>query len=106
MAKSASSKKSKSSDNSKTSSPSKELLQEYINDISERTLLADESKLHSVIALNQILSQSSMVELMDDGMKDQLRDIWSRIKSAGIQLVDPPLLFGLPEDFKQEDNSY
>jgi hypothetical protein len=101
MAKSNSSKKNKTSDN-KTDVISREMLAEYISEIAEKTLLEDESKLHSVIAFNQILSDQEKISLLDEEMKDQLKDIWSRIKAAGIQLVDPPLLFGLPEDFSIE----
>ncbi len=104
MAKSNSPKKSKSSD-SKSNSVSKEMLVEYINDIAERTLQEDESKLHSVIAINQILSDNDKLSMLDEEMKEQLRDIWSRIKGAGIQLVDPPVLFGLPEDFSLDDTN-
>jgi hypothetical protein len=102
MAKSNSSKKSKSTD-SKSDVISKEMLIDYINEISEKTLQKDESRLHSVIALNQILSDNEKVSMLDEEMKDQLREIWSRIRGAGIQLLDPPALFGLPEDFTASD---
>jgi hypothetical protein len=104
MAKSTPVKKAKAAD-SKAEGVSKDMLSEYINDIAEKTLNADESKLHSVIALNQIFSDHDKVSLLDEEMKEQLRDIWLRIKGAGIELVDPPLLFGLPEDFSSEDST-
>lgn len=109
MAKATTAKKSKSvdskSESGKAESGSKEMLAEYINDIAEKTLIADESKLHSVIAFNQILSDADKVALLDEEMKDQLKDIWGRIKAAGIQLVDPPLLYGLPEDFSEVEDA-
>jgi hypothetical protein len=104
MAKSTSVKKGKSVE-SKSDGVSKDMLLEYINDIAEKTINADESKLHSVIALNQIFSDHEKVSLLDEEMKGQLRDIWLRIKGAGIELVDPPLLFGLPEDFSTSEDS-
>jgi hypothetical protein len=41
-------------------------------------------------------------ELFDDELKAQMKDLWIKLKSTGIKLTDPPLLFGLPEDFGKE----
>lgn len=102
MAKAASNKKVKQND-SKSGAVTKESVAEYIQDISQKSLTPDESLIHCVIALNQILADEETSALLNEDMKAQLREIWSKLKSAGIQLVDPPALFGLPEDFSGEE---
>ena len=87
----------------KTSSATRDSLADYIQEISSRTQLPEESMIHSVIAINQILSRQETVELLDEELKSQLRETWLKLKAFGIQLQDPPLLFGLPEDFMKEE---
>ncbi len=82
---------------------SKEALHEYVQDISQKASLPDESRLHCAIAINQILSNAEYVNLLTEDSKGTLKEVWHKLKSDGIQLEDPPLLFGLPENFDQEE---
>ena len=82
---------------------SRESLNEYIQDIAQRASKPDESRLHCAIAINQILSNATNVNLMDEENKATLKEVWQKLKSEGIQLEDPPFLFGLPENFDQEE---
>jgi len=102
MARVASNKKAKPND-VKLGALTKESLAEYIQDISQKSLTPEESLIHCVISLNQILADEETSALLNEDMKSQLREIWLKLKSAGIQLVDPPALFGLPEDFSGEE---
>lgn len=49
--------------------------------------------IQSMILLDQVLRQPNTRELFDSDMKDQARDLWVKMKSTGLQLNDPPLLF-------------
>lgn len=77
----------------------KEDIQAYLDDIEEKLLESGNAYLHSLIALDEILRHPKSAQLLDSDMKTQLRDLWSKIKESGIQLDNPPLLYGLPEDF-------
>jgi hypothetical protein len=82
---------------------SRESLTEYIQDIAQKANKLDESRLHCAIAITQILSNASNVTLLDEENKSTLKEVWQKLKSEGIQLEDPPFLFGLPENFDQEE---
>lgn len=73
-------------------------LREFLDDISAKIVAASPSYLHPVIALNHLLTQPNAQALFaDEELKQQARDIWIKAKSTGLQLNDPPLLFGHPE---------
>lgn len=81
----------------------REEVQAFLDDIGEKVIASNEGYIHSVVALNQLLRLPNAEELFDDDLKAQMRDLWIKLKSLGIQLNDPPLLFGLPEDFGKEE---
>lgn len=80
-------------------SVSRQALAEYIADISAKCLTPNESLIHCTIAINQILTNAESSALLDEDLKSQLKDVWLKLKNMGIQLEDPPMLFGLPEGF-------
>ncbi len=86
-----------------TDSISKEALMEYVQDISQKANKVGESRLHCAIAINQILSNSDYVGLLNDESKNTLKEVWLKLKTDGIQLEDPPFLFGLPENFESDE---
>src|SRR5262245_46879872 len=69
-------------------------IQTFIGEISKRVLEPNTSHLHSVLAINHLLRQANMPELLDNDLRAQLKDLWIKLKSTGMQLNDPPLLFG------------
>jgi len=97
-------KKTKS-DGTLNAGAGKEALQEYVQDIAAKASTPDESLIHCVIAVNQILSDQESVAMLDEGMKTQLREIWGHFQTAGIQLTPPPILFGLPENLFVQDKA-
>lgn len=70
-------------------------VQLFVADVSKRVLEPGTSHLHSVLALNHMLRQSNMPELLDADLKEQMKDLWIKLKSTGMQLNDPPILFGV-----------
>ena len=72
-------------------------IQAFLADIAERVVDSDPAILHSVIALNHLLRQPEAKELFDDDIREQLADLWLKIKASGLHLDNPPLLFEAPE---------
>ncbi len=72
----------------------KQEVKAFLADISEQVELSQGNYLHSVLALNELIRQPNAEKVFDDGLKRQARDIWVKIKAAGAELNDPPLLFG------------
>jgi hypothetical protein len=78
-------------------------VQKYLAEIEQQVISSNEAYLHSVVALNEILRLPNASEILDEELKTQCRDIWIKLKSTGIQLNDPPILFGIPEGFGEEE---
>jgi hypothetical protein len=76
---------------------SKKDITAYLADISENLEISSNGCIHSVLALNNLLRQPNAEKLFDEASKKQAQEIWIKIKSTGLQLGDPPLLFGLPK---------
>lgn len=49
---------------------------------------------HALAAMNNIMNLSGIYKLLDKENKELARDVWQRLKQAGFQLEDPPILFG------------
>ena len=81
----------------------KKELADFLETIDERLNSTDDSYMHSILAFNHILRQPNAAELLDEPMRKSAREIWVKIKSMGIMLNDPPLLFGVLEE-KEESH--
>jgi hypothetical protein len=81
----------------------KKEIKAYIADLEEKVVNTSGAHLHSLVAINEILRSPGIDGLLDEGMKGQLRDLWIKLSSAGVQLLEPPVLFGLPEGFEEEE---
>lgn len=71
-------------------------VQEVLDEIAKRFVASGSAYMHSMLLLNHILRLPNASEIFDDGLKDQAKDLWLKVKSTGLQLTDPPLLFGMP----------
>lgn len=80
-------------------------LKVYLTEIEQRVIEGNTAYMHSLVAMNELLRRPEVPSLLDNELKTQMQDIWIKLKSTGLQLVDPPLLFGLPQGFGavQED---
>ena len=72
----------------------------FLTDLSEHVADSQGNYLHSLIALNELLSQPNAEKLFDSELKAKAKEIWIKLKSSGLELNDPPLLFGAPEGDK------
>ena len=77
----------------------KEEVMAFVKDIELKLVGGTAANLHSVVAINRIMRASNINELLDSDLKERIKDIWIKLKSTGIQLLDPPIIFGLPKDF-------
>lgn len=88
---------------------SKEEIAAFIKDIEQKISKNSEAHLHSLIALNKIMRAPNIDTVMDKKLKDKIKVLWGKLKAAGVNLADPPLIFGLPQNFstakKDEEES-
>ncbi|MFN8389768.1 MAG: hypothetical protein U0136_05715 [Bdellovibrionota bacterium] len=73
-------------------------LEAFIAEIGRKVVDKNPAYLHSMLAVNHLLRQPNLKEVLDEEMKEQLKDIWVKLKTTGITLNDPPVLFGIPEN--------
>ncbi len=84
----------------------KKEIEAFIAEIGKKIVSDKPAYMHSMLAINQLLRQPNLPKLMDDELKEQLKDIWLKlIKSTGLQLANPPILFGYPEVHVVVDDS-
>ena len=76
-----------------------------LTDIGQQLVSSSTAYTHSMVMLNNLLRNPDAVNLFDKDLKEQAKDLWLKIKSTGLQLVDPPFLFGLPADFDKDSRS-
>ncbi len=68
---------------------------DFLTDIELKLTESDTTSVHSLIALNQLLRADNAADIFQGEVKDRAKDVWMKIKSRGLDLVDPPLLFGI-----------
>lgn len=54
--------------------------------------------IYAVSAVNHALQLPDIYNLLDNDNKEIARDIWLRLKQSGLQLRNPPMLFGADEE--------
>lgn len=81
----------------------KKQVRAYIADIESKVAADQGADMASLIALNHLLTMPNAEKVLDEDLRRQLKDLWQRLKAKGVQLDDPPLLFGLPEGFGEEE---
>ena len=77
---------------------SKAQLKEFLLNVRDK--LADETAapVFAMAALNYVMNLPEIYDLLSKENKELARDIWLRLKQAGLQLKTPPLLFGSEEE--------
>jgi hypothetical protein len=108
MAASGSKKKSTKAHNASSGSSSHGALQNEITNskdlkeflLSIRDRMADEqaAAINVISVMNYVFNISNIEELLDKESKEIARDIWLRVKQAGVQLRNPGLLFDADEE--------
>ncbi len=81
----------------------KKQVKAYLADIEKKVIDREGSDMASLVAINELLNLPNSEQLLDESLKTQLKDLWIKLKSNGVQVDDPPLLFGLPDGFGEEE---
>ena len=81
----------------------KKQVKAYLADIEKKVINREGADMASLVAINDLLSLPNAEQLLDTELRTQIKDLWIKLKSGGIQVDDPPLLFGLPEGFGEEE---
>lgn len=77
----------------------KKELQGFVAEISRKVVDGNPAYLHAMLAMNHLLRQANLKDLLDADLKEQMKDIWLKLKTTGLlQLQDPPILFGIPDN--------
>ena len=94
-------KKTSKSDSAKSNATaeignSKEL-KEFLMQIRDTIAEGQASMVNASSVMNYVLNLPNIYDLLDKDCKEIARDIWLRMKQAGLQLKNPPLLFDADE---------
>ena len=77
---------------------SKADLKSFLMNVRDRMGEAIAAPIYVLSAMNFVLNQPGIYEWLDNENKEIARDIWLRLKQSGLQLRNPPLLFGSDEE--------
>jgi hypothetical protein len=69
-------------------------LKSFLISLRDRMAEKTVAPIYAVAAMNHVLNLPVVYDLLDDENKETARDIWLRIRQAGVQSVNPPILFG------------
>ncbi len=68
-------------------------LRAFLTMVHEKMKNESSAPVYSLAAMNHVLSLPKIYEFLDEENKDLAKAIWMRMKQAGLQLRNPPILF-------------
>jgi hypothetical protein len=68
-------------------------VREILDAIAHKIIESNTVYMHSMLLINKLLRLPNAREIFDADLKQLARDLWIKMKSTGLQLNDPPLLF-------------
>ena len=77
---------------------SKEELKTFLQRVKDKMEDSQAAPLYAATAMNHVLNLSNISDLLDNENRELARDVWLRIKQAGMQVRNPPILFKPEED--------
>lgn len=83
---------------------SKAELKTFLCSIRDRLFANSAPPIHALSALQYVFKLPNVYELMDKANKEVAKEIWVKLKQSGIQLKNPPILFGADETTATETN--
>ncbi|RMG39757.1 MAG: hypothetical protein D6719_12570 [Candidatus Dadabacteria bacterium] len=72
-------------------------LKAFLMDVRDKMTDGSAPPVYAVTAMNFVMNQPNIYELLDKTNKEICRDIWLRIAQAGFHLKAPPMLFSADE---------
>lgn len=76
----------------------KEELKTFLLRVKDKMDDSQAAPLYASTAMNHVLNLANILDLLDNENRELARDIWLRIKQAGMQVRNPPILFKPEED--------
>jgi len=73
-------------------------LKVFLESIRDKMTDGTAAPVYAASALNHVLNHPQIYDILDKANKELARDIWLRIKQAGLQMKNPPMLFSPEED--------
>jgi hypothetical protein len=73
-------------------------LKAFLNGLRDKMTEQAAAPIYVLTAMNHILTLEQIYEWLDNENKEIARDIWLRLRQAGLQLRNPPLLFNADEE--------
>jgi hypothetical protein len=69
-------------------------LKKFLRSVLDKMSDDQAAPVYSLALMNHLLNLPTIYSLLDNENKELARDIWLRLKASGVQLRNPPLLFG------------
>ena len=88
----------KNSSDSETPINSKASLKEFLLNVRDKLADGSAAPVYAFTALNHVMNLPDIYSLLSKENKEIARDIWLRLKQAGIQVNTPPMLFASEEE--------
>ncbi len=78
-------------------------IEEFLNEIEAKINTESDVTMHTMLAINDLLRNSKTPQSLTDATKERIKTIWNKISLTGLELNQPPLIFGTPELFVGQD---
>ncbi|MCB0336579.1 MAG: hypothetical protein KDD62_09740 [Bdellovibrionales bacterium] len=89
--------KNKDTDNLECDVTNKKDLKSFLLNVQDKMTDGTAAPVYALSAMNRIMTLPNIYDCLDKDNKELARDIWLRIKQAGFQIKNPPLLFSEDE---------
>ena len=73
---------------------SKSELKDFLSSIREKLSSRSVPPIYALTAMQHIFNLPGIYDLLDKANKEMAQEIWLTLKQAGMQLKNPPMLFG------------
>jgi len=82
----------------------KKEIQAWLTSVEQNIADNTGADIHSFVSLNTIMNQPNSESLLTGALKNQVKDIFTKLQASGLDVQAPPGIFGLPENFADHQN--
>ncbi|MBL7661701.1 hypothetical protein JNK13_03005 [bacterium] len=75
----------------------KDEIKTYLTEIETQLTGNQLPSIHALLALDGVFRLPNAHEMLDEEVKTHAKNVWNKVKAAGLHLEDPPILFGFPK---------
>ena len=69
-------------------------MKSFLSTVRDKLFAGNASPIQALSALQYTFKLSNVYEILDKSNKEIAKEIWVKLKQSGIQLKNPPILFG------------